>query len=211
MDQKVAGLWDLSVVVEHIPTARRVVVELHGGVGVRQTIEHVFVVRNTVLGVIDGWSQDLVDGHAAVAFQQRYIRCDDPRDGEGEMGVFSRPSGYAFEPLRFVEVCGGFARCDALPTERQHLVGSGVVEHENALRRQGIRCDGLDNCGRETGGGDGVEGVPAVQEHPHSGHGSEIVTAGDHSLGRSDNRTAGVGKRVIALFQVAHRLILGHD
>ena len=136
LDQRRTWLRDLSVVIEHVPAAGRIIVELSGSVGVFQPVEHVFVIGNTVLGVIDGRGQDFVDGHAAVALQKRNVRSDDSGNSEGQMGILARPGGDSFEALRLVKICRCLTRSGALSTERQRLVGGRVVEHEHALRCQ---------------------------------------------------------------------------
>ena len=99
LDQSVAGLRQFSIVIEHVPAAGGIVVELGGGVGVLQAVEHVLVVRDAILGVVNSRGQDLVDGHAAVALKNGDVRRDDTRDCEGKVGVLAGAGGDALEPL----------------------------------------------------------------------------------------------------------------
>ena len=91
------------------------------------------------------------------------------------------------------EVHCGLLGSRALPAQREKIAAVGIVEHEDRLGRQRVGGHRFGHGGREPGRHQGVEGVPAPQQHAHSGHGGQIVAAGYDSLGGVDHRPAGGG------------------
>ena len=99
-----------------------------------------------------------------------------------------------------IPVDGGPVRRRALTAQRKQVSALGVVEHEHTLGRQRIRRNWLSDRRRETCGHDRVEGIAAGQQHSHTCHRGQIVTAGNHSLGPIDNWTTGRLLSNVALF-----------
>ena len=176
-----------------------------------QPVEHIFVVGNAVGGVGDGRGQQLVNRLGAVALGQGKEGVNHAGQGEGQVRLrMPRPGGDALQPLRLVEGGGGLARRRALPAQRQQFAGVGVVEHEHALGGQGVGRNRLHHGGGEPGGHQRVEGVAAREQHPHTGHGSQVVAAGNHAFGGAYHRAAGGSLGDVALFGVYRRLLADH-
>ena len=183
----------LPVLVEDLVAAGRVLVELvPGGLGV-QSVDHVLVVRKPGLRQVDGRLQDLGQGEGSVTLQKRQKRVHCTRDREGEMGQRPGTGGDLVQSLSAEKVHRRLLGSRALTAQREEIAAVGVVEHEDRLGRQRIGGHRFGHGGREAGRHQGVEGVPTPQQHAHSGHGGQVVAAGNDPLGGVDHGPAGGG------------------
>ena len=148
-----------------------------------EPLDHVLVVWDAALRVLDRRRQHLARRPRAVPLHHGEEGVDDARHGEGEVGLVSRPCGDRVQPLRGVEVDRRRGGRSALAAQRHHLAGGDVVEHEDPFSREGVVGEGLDDRGGEDRRGQRVEGVSAVQQQAHARHRRQVVAAGDHALG----------------------------
>ena len=136
LHQKRAWLRDIAIVEEDVPAAGWEQIELLARSGAVQSLQHVFVVREAELGVMDCRRKNLAQRLGAVAFKHRCQRGDDAGHREGHRRVRARSGGNLVESARLVEVHTRLARRGALSAEGQQVAAARVVEHEDALGKQ---------------------------------------------------------------------------
>ena len=177
LHQKRAGSGNLSVVEEDGRPARGVLVELAPCAWTVDPFQHVLIVRNAALGVVDGRFEHLADGLRAVTLQHRQERRYHARHGEAQMRQRAWACGYLTLALGAIPVDRRQSWSRALATQRKQVSALGMVQHEYALGCQRVRSYRLGHSSRETCCDQRVEGIAAGQQHPHTRHRREVVAA----------------------------------
>ncbi len=114
LHQQRTGLWRLAVLVEYVHPSRRELLELTLARGRLETFDHVVVVRDAPLGVVDRRRENFGGGFRAVLFQQREQRVDHAGNRERHRGKRSGSGRYLLLALRSIPVDGRLLRRRAL-------------------------------------------------------------------------------------------------
>ena len=94
LHQKASCLGQFAVVVEHVCATWGIFVELGNGHWRLESVQHVVVVRNAALGVLDGRRENLSDALGTVPLQQRQIGVDNAGQGKGQVRQRAGACGY---------------------------------------------------------------------------------------------------------------------
>ena len=178
---------------------------------------HVFVHRESTLGVVNGRGERLAHALGAVSLEQGQVRVDGAWHGERQVRVRARAGRDAIELAPAEELDCRQRRRRALPAERQSLPPAGIVDQRHALPAERVGRRRLDHRGGEAGGDCGVERVAAREQHAHARHRHERMSPRDDALRARDHgsRRRPVGGVVLyvvdASWRLAHRLTSGFD
>ncbi len=173
---------------------------------------HVFVHRESMLGVLDRGGEHLAHALRAVSLEQGQIAVDGARHGERQMRVRSGTGRDAIELAPAKESDRRERRRRALSAQRQGFPRARVVDERHAFATERVGRRRLDHRGGEAGGHGGVERVAAREQHAHARHRHERVAARDNALRARDHRARRrpVGRVMLELVdclgRLAHRL-----
>ena len=182
LHQQRTRLRHIAIVEEYVRAAGREQLELLPRPWAVEALQHIFVVGEAELGVVDCGRKHFAKRLRAVSFQQGCERGDDGGNREGHRRVRARSGRYLIEAARLVEVHARLCGRGALTAEREQVAAARVVHHEDAFREQRIVGERLGYACREGRRDYRIEGVAAVEQHSHARHGCEVMPTGNDAL-----------------------------